>query len=87
MRVENTGLQHPVVSVVEVPTLTLVLAVSDLSLHLPGDVEREPARHRDLLVRVAGDGEEGVPVVDIIPAFSWAPIIGLFRAWKPTIIP
>ena len=42
----------------------LELTVSDVSVLLPGDVERDPARHRDLLPHVVGDGEEGVPAVE-----------------------
>ena len=62
--VGTAGFQHPVVSVVELSTLTRELTPSHLSLHLPGDIKRDRARHCHLLVRVAGDGEEGVPGVE-----------------------
>ena len=62
--VRTASFQHPVVAVVELSTLALVLTVSNISVLLPVDVERNPARHRHLLPPVVGDGEEGVPGVE-----------------------
>ena len=44
--------------------LIVELTVSNVSVLLPVDVERDPARHGDLLPPVVGDGEEGVPAVE-----------------------